>query len=264
MVVGIVSTNWCKTINQFDKVGINPYDKYMSDLRNSFKKIKTEKKRAFTLAEVLITLGIIGVVAALTIPILNNEIQDQQHKTAYKKAFADASNIWSSMASNYEVIPCPDLASITGDICTYPNFDTFKSYMKISKDCGTAVVTSCWNITGESLYEVQGGGSGVPGKPSGGGARGFIDESGRSWLMAAGSFTYDILLAVDTNGFKPPNKFGKDRATFWAVLPNGNGVWVTSNPYPGTAVKIAPSPDRSAINLDCGYPPCKGKSWLYD
>ena len=40
------------------------------------------KKNAFTLAEVLITLGIIGIVAAITIPTLINNVQDAQYKTA--------------------------------------------------------------------------------------------------------------------------------------------------------------------------------------
>ena len=40
----------------------------------------------FTLAEVLITLGIIGVVAALTIPSLISNYQDKVQDTRYKKA----------------------------------------------------------------------------------------------------------------------------------------------------------------------------------
>lgn len=44
-------------------------------------------KKAFTLAEVLITLGIIGVVAAMTLPILiakyRNNVLESQFKTAY-------------------------------------------------------------------------------------------------------------------------------------------------------------------------------------
>nr|MBP7211932.1 type II secretion system protein [bacterium] len=36
------------------------------------------KKSAFTLAEVLITLGIIGVVAAMTIPTLMNKTSEAQ------------------------------------------------------------------------------------------------------------------------------------------------------------------------------------------
>ncbi|MBR5555917.1 type II secretion system protein [bacterium] len=42
----------------------------------------------FTLAEVLITLGIIGVVAAMTMPTLINSTNGAQYKTAYKKALS--------------------------------------------------------------------------------------------------------------------------------------------------------------------------------
>lgn len=42
----------------------------------------------FTLAEVLITLGIIGVVAAMTMPTLMNQTQGAQYKAAYKKALS--------------------------------------------------------------------------------------------------------------------------------------------------------------------------------
>ena len=42
----------------------------------------------FTLAEVLITLGIIGVVAAMTMPTLMNSTQGAQYKAAYKKALS--------------------------------------------------------------------------------------------------------------------------------------------------------------------------------
>ncbi len=46
------------------------------------------KFNAFTLAEVLITLGIIGVVAAMTMPTLINSTQGAQYKAAYKKALS--------------------------------------------------------------------------------------------------------------------------------------------------------------------------------
>lgn len=47
-----------------------------------------KKFNAFTLAEVLITLGIIGVVAAMTMPTLMNSTNGAQYKTAYKKALS--------------------------------------------------------------------------------------------------------------------------------------------------------------------------------
>ena len=49
---------------------------------------KTIGMKGFTLAEVLITLGIIGVVAAMTMPTLINSTQGAQYKTAYKKALS--------------------------------------------------------------------------------------------------------------------------------------------------------------------------------
>ncbi len=44
------------------------------------------RKQGFTLAEVLITLGIIGVVAVMTMPTLMNSTQGAQYKAAYKKS----------------------------------------------------------------------------------------------------------------------------------------------------------------------------------
>lgn len=45
-------------------------------------------KKAFTLSEVLITLGIIGVVAALTIPSVVNNYKKQQFRTGLKKEYS--------------------------------------------------------------------------------------------------------------------------------------------------------------------------------
>ena len=44
------------------------------------------KKRGFTLAEVLITLAIIGVVAAISIPSVISNSQQQEFKTGLRKA----------------------------------------------------------------------------------------------------------------------------------------------------------------------------------
>lgn len=45
----------------------------------------------FTLAEVLITLGIVGVVAAMTMPVLINDIQGRQLQSAVKKSYSTIS-----------------------------------------------------------------------------------------------------------------------------------------------------------------------------
>ena len=50
------------------------------------------KKNGFTLAEVLITLAIIGVIATMTLPSLMTNTQEQQAKTGLKKAINTLSN----------------------------------------------------------------------------------------------------------------------------------------------------------------------------
>ncbi len=49
---------------------------------------KNMKKLGFTLAEVLITLVIIGVIAAMTIPTLMNNTNSQEFRSAFKKAIS--------------------------------------------------------------------------------------------------------------------------------------------------------------------------------
>lgn len=51
-------------------------------------RVEKNFSNAFTLAEVLITLGIIGVVAAMTMPTLINQTNGAQYKAAYKKALS--------------------------------------------------------------------------------------------------------------------------------------------------------------------------------
>ena len=52
------------------------------------------KKAAFTLAEVLITLGIIGIVAAMTIPTISHNIQQEVIKNQFKKFY---STFWQAV-----------------------------------------------------------------------------------------------------------------------------------------------------------------------
>ena len=67
------------------------------------------KKNGFTLAEVLITLAIIGVVATLTLPALMTNTQEQQAKTALKKGI----NTLTEAAQMHQAITGVDFGSIS-------------------------------------------------------------------------------------------------------------------------------------------------------
>lgn len=49
-------------------------------------------KKSFTMAEVLITLGIIGIIAAMTLPALINKYDLYVRQQQFKKAYATLSN----------------------------------------------------------------------------------------------------------------------------------------------------------------------------
>src|SRR5574344_693563 len=64
---------------------------------------KSKKSLAFTLAEVLIVLGIIGIVAALTIPTLMANVQKQQYVTALKKFYSTQTEGFARMLAEDNV-----------------------------------------------------------------------------------------------------------------------------------------------------------------
>ena len=77
------------------------------------------KKNGFTLAEVLITLGIIGVVATMTLPALMTNTQEQQAKTGLKKGIntltlAAAQNL-PIAGFNYDSISADSVAANTDE-----------------------------------------------------------------------------------------------------------------------------------------------------
>lgn len=73
------------------------------------KEFYSKANYAFTLAEVLITLGIIGVVAAITVPSLVSNYQDKLNDTKYKKARNILINGYKLMLARHEVFDVSQL-----------------------------------------------------------------------------------------------------------------------------------------------------------
>ena len=80
------------------------------------RKASNMKKNGFTLAEVLITLGIVGFIASITIPSLVVSAGNRQAATAFKKSLYTISNAaamsnvisgvdFSNMSSTTEILP---------------------------------------------------------------------------------------------------------------------------------------------------------------
>ena len=90
-------------------------------------------KKGFTLAEVLITLGIVGVVASMTLPTLNNNVQKQTYEAGAKKAY----NVVSNAVSMYMVDQGVDDLSETPLRNNTDGLKAFvNTYFRVATDCG--------------------------------------------------------------------------------------------------------------------------------
>lgn len=213
---------------------------------------------AFTLAEVLITLAIIGVVAAMTLPVLINNINDMQYKSAYKKAFSVAGQAFIAMDKD-------NLVGINSDYAYDPvYFQKFMTNFKIAKSCTSGSNNSdCWDNTGE-LFGLDFS-SGYPTNN----CYAFIDTSGMAWTVINGT---EGRIGVDVNAFKPPNIYGQDRFILRFQDINGLKVDIPAKIVPWgdctntdttSCANVCPS-NKCGTAGSSVYRKYYGKSWLYN
>ena len=174
-------------------------------------------KKAFTLAEVLITLGIIGVVASMTIPSLISGYRDKQYVTALKKSVSILSNaynlaIYENGGSNdfgylpAEYIPLPEsegsgVYNKNGNTNSDIFFQALSKHLNIMKDCGKNGDDGCFP---EIIYSPFRDKTWNIVHMQGNSRRFFILSDGTS-IGITPSFAY-----IDVNGLKKPNKLGVD------------------------------------------------------
>lgn len=97
----------------------------------------------FTLAEVLITLGIIGVVAAITIPSLMAKISEIQNRTKLKAAYSLLSRSLKLAQEDGEDFTTWEYYHQLD--CTQDIYNKISKYMKVAQNCGSGA--GCWQQT---------------------------------------------------------------------------------------------------------------------
>ena len=168
--------------------------------------------KAFTLAEVLITLAIIGVVAALTIPSVITNYRNQEIETRLKKTFSIL-NAAAQMAFK-------DHGSMVGWDIANPPFtrehaqdfvDKYMApYLRIAKNCGISTTDDCsydsvcLNNTPSSTFSFRDPYS----------SRFYLSDGTLLSVQIGNEDDYpqDRYAAIlfDINGHKKPNIVGKD------------------------------------------------------
>ena len=96
------------------------------------------RKAAFTLAEVLITLGIIGIVAALTLPAFISNVQGRIQAKRVENINQKLSKVTDKMAVQSGLIGYPDTMAFVQEM---------KKHMSIAKVCDNSHLAECWGTT---------------------------------------------------------------------------------------------------------------------
>jgi len=181
-------------------------------------------KKGFTLAEVLITLLIIGVIASIVIPGLINNTNEAEYNASLKKIYADLSNA-------IKIIQANNGGSVSVGEATYafswgPLRDEFCNVMTcVKKDTENNVFEgkiykyykSSTNISTNTLNNTANNGAVL----NNGTSLSFYSNGNCNGMNVnmCGS------IYVDINGPKGPNMYGKDLYFFWIKRLNGTGVF---------------------------------------
>jgi len=176
---------------------------------------------AFTLAEVLITLLIIGVISSIVIPGLINNTQDAEYKTAWKKAYADISQATMRLTTD-------NGGTLKGASSNHDSFrNLYLPYLNSALSCNSGTSRgSCWHNDNTWKY-LNGTNASKSDTASvminnGNLLRFFYIDSN------CNDTSYGIPecghITVDINGFKKPNINGKD--IFWLhITATGTKPW---------------------------------------
>lgn len=176
------------------------------------------KLRGFTLAEVLITLGIIGVVAAMTIPVLMSNHRKKVLSVSLQKAYSTITNgIRMSEIDNGMMSDWPDGKTL--------DFNTFWStylspYFVGSKICNT--MNDCgYRETVDSKFRKQWSNAQWKLSSTAGDellfqlADGTVVHWAKNTYNSEGEIWYNYRIYIDVNGPKAPNTYCKDVYPFY-------------------------------------------------
>lgn len=198
------------------------------------------ERYAFTLAEILITLGIIGVVAAITIPILTNQYQNHTYITGLQKAYATLSQISQKIQADYGCsgnLACTGLFGAATDANSLGT--EFVKYYKASKDCGITTNQFCWPDSVANHYDGSGN---IINKNTDATHYKFMTNDGMSMAIVnystnctttsgTGPLASSVcaIFSIDVNGAKGPNRNGRDNFAFRLV--NDGRVFMIGTEY---------------------------------
>ena len=93
-------------------------------------------KKGFTLAEILLSLGIIGIIAALTLPTLNLNTKEKSAEALYKVCVSDLENAFTTMMATEGVADLEETKAFAENNI----IENLEKYIKISGKTSNACI----------------------------------------------------------------------------------------------------------------------------
>ena len=184
----------------------------------------SHKRTAFTLAEVLITLGIIGIVACMTLPSIINKYQSKVFETTFKKQYSVLQNAidYSTMVNAYQncylyfpkgtisyQFKLDDCVALGNDLVENLKLTPIsKTVLNNYKRSAEIHATGGNSINWACSYDYSLG-EAIP----------YVSSDGVIFMISVYAQFFPSII-IDVNGEKGPNKWGYD--VFFMVLSNHN------------------------------------------
>ena len=196
------------------------------------KNIFVKFKNGFTLAEVLITLVIIGVIAALTIPTAINNTKEQELKSQFKKAYSTISQAINKTNMNdfYGYAQCYyGLDGGDNQVIECLDFYTALSKnLQVQKICqGNAKADGC--IPTYQSYSTNSSNEGYSESKINNNSIVYVLSDSQIIILYMGGSRPLPLFLVDINGHKGPNAGGKDIFSFRLYKKPDNSPFLASD-----------------------------------
>lgn len=195
---------------------------------------KIKKRIAFTLAEVLIVLGVVGIIAQVTIPTLVQNISNATYYSQFMNTYSLLTQASNSMIND-------NGGTIAGQFSnTTDLMNLFATKLKPVKLCNEGSATSCWKDT----YILQLGrvntitlgvndaamilanGASIRFSTIGGDFSSTCQALNNTYVKNGVTYTACDIMWVDVNGQKSPNELGRDLFMFilyptFPIVPDG-------------------------------------------
>lgn len=203
------------------------------------------QKKGFTLAEILITLGIIGVVSALTLPVIINNTRQKELLTALKKNYSVLQQALISMSEENGDIILPDTFSGQEFGNNLKNYLNYIQYCAADGCISTGETSNYYKKynkkpTNTNLFDD---------------GQIILNDGSLILIEHATAAPNTLYISVDVNGYnKGPNIWGEDLFTF-QLITNGKllPMGADGTSFTSTSIYCSRTSDNPYNGIACTY-----------